>query len=383
MKRRAAEIEPAVGGAIMEILKSSLTEKLLSERRYQFWALNVFGWLGYGFFVALSALLWDISVDLQITYTAMSAGSGLLLSLLLRKYLHRVWLQAPILRGFKVLLAVCLITAAWSWLKMDVFFILFDDKAKHKGPYEFLSWFTYSFFILLSWTGLYFGIKYYQMLQVEKDKTHRARAMAQEAQLKMLRYQLNPHFLFNTLNAISTLVLERETVTANAMVTGLSKFLRYSLDNDPMQKVSLNQEVSAMQLYLDIEKMRFENRLLVDIQVSEPAGGALVPSLLLQPLVENALKYAVATSEDGGGISLSAQVLAGRLLLELVDTGPGMPLAGDKPMPGNGVGLINTRERLQAIYGTDYTLKFDNLNPHGLKISLLIPFELHSQKTQH
>src|SRR4249920_378599 len=107
---------------------------------------------------------------------------------------------------------------------------------------------------LLCWTGIYFGIKYYESLQLQREATLRAAALAQEAQLKMLRYQLNPHFLFNTLNAISTLVLDNHNHTANQAVMRLSEFLRYTLDQDPMKKVTLRQEVDAMNLYLTTEK---------------------------------------------------------------------------------------------------------------------------------
>jgi len=130
-----------------------------------------------------------------------------------------------------------------------------------------------------------------------------------------LRYQLNPHFLFNTLNAISTLILEQQTELANRMVTRLSSFLRYSLDNDPMQKITLNQELAALKLYLDIEKVRFEDHLSLELDIGDEASQALIPSLLLQPLVENAIKYGIARSEEGGHLRIAAKVFAGDLLL--------------------------------------------------------------------
>ena len=149
-------------------------------------------------------------------------------------------------------------------------------------------------YVVLAWVGLYLGIKYYGQLQDETRRALAARTMAHQAQLKMLRYQLNPHFLFNTLNAISTLILDRDNATANRMVQGLSAFLRHSLDNDPMQRVTLRQELDALTLYLGIEKIRFAERLRVETDIDEDCWRALLPSLLLQPLVENAIKYAVA-----------------------------------------------------------------------------------------
>ena len=118
-----------------------------------------------------------------------------------------------------------------------------------------------STYLLLLWSGLYFGIKHFETLQQQREAALKASALAQEAQVKMLRYQLNPHFLFNTLNAISTLILDGQAKVANLAVTRLSDFLRYTLDKDPMKRVSLRQEIDALNLYLGIEKLRFGDRL--------------------------------------------------------------------------------------------------------------------------
>ena len=155
---------------------------------------------------------------------------------------------------------------------------------------------------------LYFGIKYYESQRKQEEAMRKAVALAQEAQLKMLRYQLNPHFLFNTLNAISTLILDNENRMANHAVTRLSEFLRYTLDQDPMKKVTLRQELEAMNLYLTTERLRFGERLRLEYAIEEPAMEALVPSLLLQPLIENSVKYAVSSREQGGRVRIEGRV---------------------------------------------------------------------------
>jgi LytS/YehU family sensor histidine kinase len=228
---------------------------------------------------------------------------------------------------------------------------------------------------MLAWSALYFAVKYYQVFQEVQKSALKSAAMAHEAQLKMLRYQLNPHFLFNTLNAISTLILEKQTEDANRMVTRLSSFLRHSLDNDPMQKVTLNQELAALKLYLDIEKVRFEERLRLEDDVEPEASNALIPSLLLQPLVENAIKYGIARSEEGGRLRIAAKVFAGDLLIELSDDGPGVKLVDGEIPDANGVGLRNTRERLSELYGEHHSFRLSETDPHGLTISIRIPFE--------
>jgi LytS/YehU family sensor histidine kinase len=159
------------------------------------------------------------------------------------------------------------------------------------------------------------------------------------------------------------------------MVTRLSSFLRHSLDNDPMKMVTLEQELTALKLYLDIEKVRFEERLLLELDIEDDAYHALIPSLLLQPLIENAIKYGIARSEEGGTLRIAARVFAGDLLLELSDDGPGVELV-DGEIPGaNGVGLRNTRERLAELYGTHHSFRLSNTEPHGLTIRIRIPYE--------
>ena len=214
-----------------------------------------------------------------------------------------------------------------------------------------------------------------RLLQEERERGLKVAAMAHEAQLKMLRYQLNPHFLFNTLNAISTLILDKETELANTMVTRLSHFLRYSLDNDPMQKVNLSEEIDALELYLDIEKVRFADRLKLKIDLDGESHRALIPSLLLQPLVENSIKYAIANSIDGGTISIAAKVFAGDLLIELSDDGPGIDFTSGELPRANGVGLANTQERLRELYGSQQSFRLGNADPQGLAIHIRIPFE--------
>ena len=229
-------------------------------------------------------------------------------------------------------------------------------------------------YLLLSWSGLYFGIKFSRQLQQQKEAALKAYAMAHEAQLKMLRYQLNPHFLFNTLNAISTLVLDGKAQTANGMVGSLSAFLRYSLDSDPVQRVSLAQEIEATNQYLGIEQLRFGERLRVRMDITPEARAALVPSLILQPLIENAVKYAVARGEQGGAIEIDARRDGDQLAITLRDDGPGCVDFTERKN-GHGVGLANTRERLSVLYGARQQFSIANRAPHGVEVRIRLPFE--------
>ncbi|MDP4605106.1 MAG: histidine kinase, partial [Erythrobacter sp.] len=182
--------------------------------------------------------------------------------------------------------------------------------------------------LLVGWSALYYAINFFLTVERQADRLERLEAQATAAQLAMLRYQLNPHFLFNTLNSISTLVLLKQTEPANAMLTRLSGFLRHTLIAEPGSQVTLAQEIETLQLYLDIERMRFEERLRTHFEIDDAALAAQLPSMLLQPLVENAIKYAVSPQEEGARISLTARVIGDRLRLTVEDTGPG----ADEPL---------------------------------------------------
>lgn len=166
---------------------------------------------------------------------------------------------------------------------------------------------VYYWVILLGWSALYFWLQYYAALQEERMQVLRAEALAHQARLQALRYQLNPHFLFNALNGISTLVTEVRTKEATAMIAQLSDFLRLTLENDGAAEVPLADEVEFVRRYLDIEPVRFGERLRVRIDVESGVLSAAVPALVLQPLVENAVRYAVTPREEGGRIVVEAR----------------------------------------------------------------------------
>lgn len=351
--------------------------RIIGSNRWQYWFLQVIGWSGYAFFILLQSWM---GKELNATYavfTIMATVLGLLLTMAMRESFRLVWDFSPVKRGVLSVLALGLASGVWSMWKLYVSYMLSSHMVEFTNIYYLcFSWYAYSFCILVSWSGLYFGIKYYKIVRAEHEKTLRAESMAHQAQLKMLRYQLNPHFLFNTLNSISTLVMDRNGDLANRMIGQLSRFLRYSLDNDPMQKVPLMKELEAMQLYLDIEKTRFGDRLRLEYDVEETARPACIPSLLLQPLIENAIKYAVAISETEGTIRIAAHVTGNELCLEVSDNGPGLPAGTGQQAKLNGVGLVNIRERLQTLYGGNQSCRFTNMQPHGLKIQINIPYEI-------
>lgn len=349
--------------------------KIIDDRERFFWVLQIVGWSGYALVHYLGSLLHE-SRSLFYFIILLNSYAGFLLTIPLRYFYQKVWEFNPLALIGCVLIASYVAGATWAVVKNLNHWQIYKY-GYH--PESLLLYFKYSiqaFFIMLCWSGLYFGIKYYQMLQQERQKALKANTMAHQAQLKMLRYQLNPHFLFNTLNAISTLILVEENKSANGMVMRLSEFLRYSLDNDPIKKVPLSHELQALELYLNIEKVRFDERLKLEFDIADDTRLALVPSLILQPLVENSIKYAIAVMEEGGTLTIRSQRFGNDLLLVVEDNGPGTELNEGKLARPGGVGVANTEERLHSLYDTNYSFVLQNNEPKGLKVSLRIPFEL-------
>ncbi len=352
-----------------------------TQQKLRFWPLQFAGWLGY-FALYFTAWMGENSTDTLHIVMVLGpvTASGFVLTSLLRLGYQRAWSQPP--RRLAALAAAMLFVATFAqgtfYAYVKAVTCTGDDCTMH-NMLGYLWYYLSTLYLLLSWSGLYFGIKFARQAQQQKESALTAHAMAHEAQLKMLRYQLNPHFLFNTLNAISTLVLDHKEDTANRMVGSLSSFLRYSLDSDPVQRVTLAQEIEALNLYLSIEQIRFADRLHVQIEVDDAVRDALVPSLILQPIVENAIKHAVAKREEGGHIEIVARCIgvgSERWLdVHMRDDGPGCP-DFDARTNHTGVGLANTRERLRVIYRGRQTFEITNREPHGADVHIRLPFEV-------
>ena len=232
--------------------------------------------------------------------------------------------------------------------------------------------------ILLGWTALYVGARYYLALQDERVRALTAEAHAHRARLQALRYQLNPHVLFNALNGVSTLVTEGRTREATDMLAQLGDFLRLTLERDDAAEVPLAAEVDFVRRYLDIEQVRFGERLRVRIDVAPDVWDVPVPALVLQPLVENAVKYAVAPREEGGKVSVEARSDDGVLVLAVCDDGPGL-MAGDGTEGGLGVGLANVRSRLRELYDDAGQMELGTSEAGGLRVALRLPIRRPAQ----
>ena len=339
---------------------------------------------GYSLATFLSITLMDDNVSvLHVTHIGLQAVLGILISWPLRP-LYRATFRRPFpLRVVVSIASIVVFSGLWTASRIYTFMLISGESGLWL---EFHYWFFGSLFVFLSWTVLYYGIHYYELLNLEqqklleeaalrqKEKLRRlqAESTAREAQLRMLRYQLNPHFLFNTLNAINAHVGLGENSQAGDMIQFLSRFLRHSLEQDSIDDVPLSQELESLSLYLNIERARFGERLDLKFDIAEEVEQALVPSLILQPIVENAMKYAIAPSETGGTVEIRASIDGTMLKLQVLDTGPGI---ADTDEPARwGIGLSNTLERLRALYGEHYEFKIGNRSPNGLAVTIRLPY---------
>jgi two-component system LytT family sensor kinase len=222
--------------------------------------------------------------------------------------------------------------------------------------------------------GIGYGREYYRKFREREVRAAQLRSQLTQAQLQSLKMQLHPHFLFNTFNTISSL-MHKNVDDADRVLARLGDLLRYSLHNVGVQEVTLREEIDFLQRYLEIEQTRFEDRLRVRISVEPEVLDCKVPNLILQPLVENAIRYAVAPRARGGSIEISARQVIGSLKISVVDDGPGLPEGYNIP-DHEGVGLRNSRERLEQLYGENHRFILSNRSPKGLEVAIVIPIRL-------
>ena len=250
-----------------------------------------------------------------------------------------------------------------------------DRFAHFIGMYFYIDLLTYSAILSI---GL--AMDYYHKYRENELQAAELRAQLSQAQLEALRVQLQPHFLFNTLNGIVGLIRNHENQDAIRMTTGLSDLLRHVLEHPGQQEVSLREELEFLSRYLHIQQMRFSDRLKVEMDVDKETLDAKVPSLILQPLVENAIRHGIAARDAEGVISLSASRNNGHLQINVYNDGPILPRDWQIENCG-GIGLANTRARLEQLYGTDGQLELHNCGTSGVEAALTIPF-LHAS-TRH
>lgn len=230
------------------------------------------------------------------------------------------------------------------------------------------------YFFIAAWGVLYVALCYAARVGQAERQAAAFRSEAQAAQLRALRYQINPHFLFNTLNSLSALVLRQRTAEAERMITNLATFLRTSLTSDPVADIPLSDEIDMQHLYLDIERIRFPDRLSVVVDVPKTLHNVPVPGMILQPLVENAIKHGVARSSSPVTLTIRAQTDDDFLHLTVEDNAE----SNAPPELREGVGLRNVLDRLVARFDGKANVRFGQRDGGGFRVDLTIPLQTHA-----
>ncbi|URD60444.1 histidine kinase [Sphingomonas sp. KRR8] len=367
--RRPRALRPRKGPIAKSV---GLDVPFFADKNRAFWVLQSAGWTGYFILRSLSGVANAMPL-MFVVHTLLLTATGYSLTLLMGSLFRRLITMRAIYTVIVSVAAVVLAATAFSVIETWSHATFVKPGARPFGIESFGA-ILLNFALLAAWSALYYGINYYLLLEEEIDQRSILESQASTAQLAMLRYQLNPHFLFNTLNSISTLVLLKQTERANAMLARLSSFLRYTLVNEPSAQVTLAQEVETLKLYLEIEKMRFEDRLRPHFRIDPATIGVRLPSLLLQPLVENAIKYAVTPSETGADIWLSASRNGERVRIEVADNGH-VANEGLVATQSTGVGLANTRDRLAQAYGEAHSFATRTNEHGGFSVIVDIPLD--------
>ena len=348
--------------------------------------LSILGF--WGFYFTLNTLRWLIerapdqlsAIERRSAVTLFGIGFTFLLYQVMRRFAHR---PMPILVtvGF---LASAPVAIAYAAVNYVAFYVvrpsemvlqeIAKDPEKFSGPWPAIldsavSW----YFFVAAWAVLHVAMIYAARVRQAERRAARYRSEAQTAQLRALRYQINPHFLFNTLNSLSTLVLRGRTEAAEQMITNLAAFFRASLTADAAADVPLSEEIRMQQLYLDIEKVRFPDRLLARFEIAPEAADASVPGLILQPLVENAIKHGVSRTSRPVTVAIRAHGEGDRLHLTVEDDGGTADDPAAVQVNGHGVGLRNVCDRLAARFDGAAECHYGARPGGGFRVDLVLP----------
>ena len=346
-----------------------------ADRAPSFWLLQTGGWLAYWVAMATSRIGRFPASYMAASKGALAVMGFVLTALLLRPVYRRVLRGDPPIARLIVVAVVLSYAVAALWTAADTLVdvpiagALLGRTPRITRVGQLFGGALYNAFTLLAWSLLYIGVKHHLALTAQRERALRAESLAQQARLEALRYQLNPHFLFNALNAVSTLVVEQRTADATRMIARLGDLLRATLERPTAERVPLADELELLQRYVDVEAVRLGERLTMRIDVAPDARGACVPVLLLQPLVENAVRHGVAPREEGGTVTVTASRAGGTLRLVVEDDGPGL-----RGAPAEGVGLANVRERLAQLYGAAHRFELSDGDGRGCRVVVELPF---------
>jgi len=323
----------------------------LKGRRRLFWILHTTGWVFCFAFISIADWTMGIHKPEILAGNAAAVAAAFLVTLFLRLYYRTIRIQDHSI--FSLSLRALLFSFGAANIMVVISSLL--DRVFPGPPLHATLLITYLAVaitwlgMILGWSALYFGIKFWQEWALQKDKAEKAMALAQTAQLQMLRYRMNPHFLFNALNSIRALISENKA-SAKSVVTELSEYLRYSLISKNYARVPFKEEVDSVRHYFNIQKIRYENKLEVSLDIDSEAEEYPIASFLLQPLIENAVKFGMSTSPLPLKIQVNAGVQNGILRVDIINSGSWVEPPEQDREGLIGQSLDNLRRRLAEVY---------------------------------
>jgi hypothetical protein len=351
----------------------------LKPNRARFWLFQLAGWSLFAMVSALGALPYRDGRPILLYFVA-TAVAGFLASIPLRVVCLRLWKPEPSWpKVIGITAACCYLLGLACSLTGAVAEAQLGHANAHVSAWGavLLVGFSNAFsptIALMAWSGIYFGVKQWEEANRREQRLLKTVALARDAELRALRYQITPHFLFNTLNGISTLVGEEQIQPARRMISLLADFLRSTLEPAERGDVTLAEELRQVQQYIAIEQIRLGDRMQVSITSDEKVRDVLVPHLLLQPLVENAIRHGIAPYLEGGQLSLRTMVHGSFVRITIHNT---YGLTENHRPPHNrapgGLGLVNTAERLLARYGEDHRFSVSSDEDRGWCVVLDVP----------
>ena len=361
------------------MLKRNLTKRTLVGHQLAF--LTIVGiWIFYALVVSLRAAIGDFPLQGELASRRLIVTIiGIVLTCVLYLFLRLFdgkKLGIRVTAAFLGAIPISFAIAAANYLMFNIYapINLFDDPdlaqrikeiEEQLGMTPMQHMIEQSigrYFVLIAWALLYLALGYAREVREAERVASRFAQAAQNAELRSLRYQVNPHFLFNTLNSLSSLVIKGQNERAEAMIQNLASFYRASLSSDPLEDVTLADEVELQRRYLEIESIRYPRRLKTKISIPQELENKIVPALILQPLVENSIKHGVSHSNDPVTISISAKLTESHVEICVSDDAQPNDINGADM--NNGIGLSNVRDRLEARYGSNARLTAVE-NPEG------------------
>jgi two-component system LytT family sensor kinase len=329
-----------------------------------FWVSN-YAVLNTRDFLSERGLETDVAL-MRVGVVVLGCGLCYLIHLVIARMKGKSFRQ----RAIAVAIMTPIAAEIFTWLNTFGFWLVAPERTATAPPIANMIFsVVYCIWFFMAWAAFYLALTYSEEAREQERRVAAIQAHAHAAQLRALRLQVNPHFLFNTLNSIAALIVDKHSSQAEQMVTRLAAFFRSNLSADPLEDVQLSEEIAAQQLYLEIEQVRFPD-LSVDIDIPDELRGALVPSLILQPLIENAVKHGVANNPDPAKIAVRAASEGDWLVLQVSDDGLG---ANRTPRGGTGIGLANVHERLFRRFGDCCTFEAGRLTPRGYNVHIKMP----------